>query len=124
MRSNRVSDPRRGERGTVAGRHGQRWRMRRTLMALEDRRLLSTIVVNNPTDTPVVGQIDLRQAIALANPNEREERDDHLLQQRRHLCHRDLTLSSTAGFSRWPASPGAHHRRPGKDRFRSGVSPH
>src|SRR5690242_12599587 len=42
-------------------------RLRPTLMALEDRRLLSTIVVNNPTDTPVVGRIDLRQAIALAN---------------------------------------------------------
>ena len=38
-------------------------------MMLEDRRLLSTIVVNNPTDTPVVGQIDLRQAISQANMN-------------------------------------------------------
>jgi hypothetical protein len=38
-------------------------------MALEDRELLSTIVVNNPTDTPVVGQIDLRQAISQANTN-------------------------------------------------------
>ena len=36
-------------------------------MALEDRRLLSTIVVNNPTDTPVTGEIDLRQAIIQAN---------------------------------------------------------
>ena len=36
---------------------------------LEDRRLLSTIVVNNPTDTPVVGHIDLRQAISQANTN-------------------------------------------------------
>jgi parallel beta-helix repeat protein len=36
-------------------------------MALEGRELLSTIVVNNPTDTPVVNQIDLRQAIAQAN---------------------------------------------------------
>ena len=27
--------------------------------ALEDRRLLATIVVNNPTDTPVTGQTDL-----------------------------------------------------------------
>jgi len=41
--------------------------MRPTLMALEDRRLLSTIVVNNPTDTPVVGETDLRQAIIQAN---------------------------------------------------------
>ena len=36
-------------------------------MTLEDRRLLSTIVVNNPTDTPVPGQTDLRQAIDQAN---------------------------------------------------------
>ena len=36
-------------------------------MALEDRWLLSTLVVNNPTDTPVVGETDLRQAIAEAN---------------------------------------------------------
>ena len=41
--------------------------MRPTLMALEDRRLLSTIVVNNPTDTPVAGLTDLRQAIDQAN---------------------------------------------------------
>ena len=37
--------------------------MQPTLLALEDRKLLSTIVVNNPTDTPVAGQIDLRQAL-------------------------------------------------------------
>ena len=47
--------------------------MRPTLLALEDRRLLSTIVVNNPTDTPVAGQIDLRQAIAQANTNGGDE---------------------------------------------------
>ena len=41
--------------------------MRPTLMALEDRRLLSMIVVNNATDTPVMGEIDLRQAIGMAN---------------------------------------------------------
>src|SRR5262249_21093855 len=45
----------------------RRPRMRPTLMTLEDRRLLSTIVVNNPTDTPVIGQTDLRQAIIQAN---------------------------------------------------------
>src|SRR6516164_5731912 len=67
MRRNRVGDPRSRRPGAVERR--QRRRMRPTLMALEDRRLLSTIVVNNPTDTPVVGQIDLRQAIALANTN-------------------------------------------------------
>ncbi len=41
--------------------------MRPTLVALEDRRLLSTFVVNNPTDTPVAGETDLRQAITSAN---------------------------------------------------------
>jgi len=46
-------------------------------MALEDRRLLSTIVVNNPTDTPVTGEIDLRQAIVQANSNG-GGRDHHL----------------------------------------------
>ena len=49
--------------------HARRRLMRPTLMALEDRRLLSTIVVNNPTDTPVAGQTDLRQAIGQANSN-------------------------------------------------------
>jgi len=48
-------------------RRRQPWRRRRPLLeSLEDRRLLATIVVNNPTDTPVAGQTDLRQAIALA----------------------------------------------------------
>src|SRR5271157_2212313 len=47
--------------------HARRRLTRPTLMALEDRRLLSTIVVNNPTDTPVAGQTDLRQAIVQAN---------------------------------------------------------
>ena len=42
-------------------------RRRPLLEGLEDRRLLATIVVNNPTDTPVAGQTDLRQAIALAD---------------------------------------------------------
>ena len=36
-------------------------------MELERRELLSTIVVNNSTDTPVANQTDLRQAIAQAN---------------------------------------------------------
>ena len=48
-------------------RRRDRRRMRPTLMALEDRRLLSMIVVNNATDTPVMGEIDLRQAIGMAN---------------------------------------------------------
>ena len=29
--------------------------------------MLSTFTVNNPTDSPVAGEIDLRQAIAMAN---------------------------------------------------------
>jgi len=44
-------------------------RARPALEALEDRWVPSTIVVNNPTDTPVVGEIDLRQAIVQANMN-------------------------------------------------------
>jgi hypothetical protein len=43
--------------------------MRPKVLALEDRRLMSTIVVNNPTDTPVMGETDLRQAIDQANSN-------------------------------------------------------
>jgi hypothetical protein len=45
----------------------RRHRMRPTLLALEECSLLSTIIVNNPTDTPATGQIDLRQAITQAN---------------------------------------------------------
>ena len=67
MIQNEARDQRSGGRGIVASRQRQRWRMQPTLLVLEDRRLLSTIVVNNPTDTPVKGQIDLRQAIGLAN---------------------------------------------------------
>src|ERR1700675_1167015 len=44
-------------------------RARPALEALEDRCVPSTIVVNNPTDTPVAGKIDLRQAIVQANKN-------------------------------------------------------
>jgi hypothetical protein len=61
----RVSDQRRSGRRTVKAR--KRWLMQPTLLVLEDRKLLSSIIVNNPTDIPVVGQIDLRQAIAQAN---------------------------------------------------------
>ena len=43
-----------------------RHRLRPTLTMLEDRQLLSTFIVNNPTDTPVTGQTDLRQAIVQA----------------------------------------------------------
>src|SRR6516162_6557650 len=44
------------------------FRARPTLQVLEDR-WVPSIIVNNPTDTPVAGQIDLRQAIAQANTN-------------------------------------------------------
>ena len=67
MSHNSSRDFRRGGRGTVEARKRRRWQP--TLLALEDRRLLSTIVVNNPTDTPVNGEIDLRQAIDQANSN-------------------------------------------------------
>ena len=66
MSHNLMRDQRRGGQGTI--RRRQRWRMRPTLLA-EERSLLSTIVVNNPTDTPVAGHTDLRQAIVLANTN-------------------------------------------------------
>ncbi len=45
--------------------HSRR-RRRPDLEVLEDRRLLAQIVVNNPTDSPVSGETDLRQAIAAA----------------------------------------------------------
>ena len=44
-----------------------RARLRPALMALEDRRLLANFIVTNPTDTPVAGETDLRQAVAAAN---------------------------------------------------------
>ena len=53
------------ERGTIAART-RRLAGRRSWRS-EGRELLSTIVVNNPTDTPVANQIDLHQAIAQAN---------------------------------------------------------
>jgi hypothetical protein len=52
---------------TVAGRQRKRRRIRPTLVALEERTLLSTFTVNNPTDTPVAGETDLRQATVEAN---------------------------------------------------------
>jgi hypothetical protein len=67
MSRNGAKVERTGTRATVKVRQRQLRRMRPTLVALEDRRLLSTFVVNNPTDTPVAGETDLRQAIASAN---------------------------------------------------------
>jgi hypothetical protein len=59
-----AKDRRRGESRRAEDR---RRRLRPTILALEERKLLSTIVVNNPTDTPLTGEIDLRQAIDMAN---------------------------------------------------------
>ncbi len=67
MIDNRASDQRRGGRGTVEARRRRRWRMQPTVLVLEERTMLSTFTVNNPTDSPVAGEIDLRQAIAMAN---------------------------------------------------------
>ncbi len=54
-------------RSRVASRPTRdRNRLRPTLTMLEDRRLLSSFIVNNPTDTPVAGETDLRQAIVQA----------------------------------------------------------
>ena len=66
---NRPSDQGSSGRRTVEVRKRRRCQLRPALLALEERTLLSSIVVNNPTDTPVVGQIDLRQAIGQANMN-------------------------------------------------------
>src|SRR5262249_13724438 len=44
-------------------------RCRPTVEVLEERWVPSTIVVNNPTNTPVAGLIDLREALAMANTN-------------------------------------------------------
>ena len=57
----------RSGRRTVVAR--KRRRFQPTLVGLEDRKLLSMFVVDNPTDMPVAGETDLRQAIALANTN-------------------------------------------------------
>ncbi len=69
MRHNSAGDRWAGGRGAAEARKRRLRLLRPTVLALEQRTLLSAIVVNNPTDTPVVGQIDLRQAIALANTN-------------------------------------------------------
>jgi hypothetical protein len=67
MRHTLMGNQRRGGRDTFHGR--RRWQSQPVLLELEARTLLSTIVVNNPTDTPVAGKTDLRQAIVQANAN-------------------------------------------------------
>ena len=69
MKFNLASDPRRGERGTVEARRRKRWRLRPTLLALEDRRLLSTFTVNSTGDSGTGSGLvgDLRYCITQAN---------------------------------------------------------
>ena len=62
MSRNGATDRRRGWRGAIAGR--ERRPMRPTVLALEDRRLLSTFTV---TDTADSGTGSLRDEIGLAN---------------------------------------------------------
>ena len=64
--------------------------------AMEDRRLLATIVVNNPTDTPVTGQTDLREAIALAHADS-GRRHDHLRLGRLRRRPQTITLDPANG---------------------------
>ena len=63
MSHNAASDQRRGGRGTVEAR--RRRRLRPTVMALEDRRLLSTFTVTNTLDDGSAGT--LRWAVGQAN---------------------------------------------------------
>ena len=59
-----------GSRGNGRKRAGFQVSLAPAIVSLEDRILLSaSIVVNNPTDTPVAGLTDLREAIAQANTN-------------------------------------------------------
>ena len=64
---NLASDPRRGGRETVEARKRRRWRLQPTLLALEDRRLLSTFPVTNNAVDDVNTTGTLRWAIAQAN---------------------------------------------------------
>ncbi len=66
MSHNGVRDQRRGGRRTVDGRQVQRRRTRPTVVALEDRRLMSTFTVTNTTDS---GPGSLRYEIDAANSN-------------------------------------------------------
>ncbi len=65
MLRNRMSDLRSGRPRAVARR--QRWRTRPTLMALEDRQLLSTFPVTSTADPATLTPGTLRYAVAQAN---------------------------------------------------------
>ncbi len=76
-------------------------RVRPILEALEDR-CVPSIVVNNPTDTAVAGETDLRQAIAQANTDEGAETitfDPMVFSTRQtiNLTGGQLELSDTTG---------------------------
>jgi hypothetical protein len=69
MNRNGARDQRRGKSGTVAGRRWPRRRIRPTVMALEERTLLSTYTVNSTGDTGTGSGLvgDLRYCITQAN---------------------------------------------------------
>ena len=67
MNRNGVRDRQRGKTGKSVAQNRHRLKTRPMVVPLEDRWLLSTFVVNNPTDSPVSGETDLRQAIAEIN---------------------------------------------------------
>ena len=69
MSHNLASDPRRG--GRERSRPGRRRRLRPTLLALEDRRLLSTFTVTNTGDTGTGAGSLGAAAIAQANCDRR-----------------------------------------------------
>ena len=72
------------------------------LEALEDRWVPSTIVVNNPSDTPVTGLIDLRQAIAMANTH---VGDDQITFDKT-VFNTPKTISLDSASSGWAAVAG------------------
>src|SRR3954464_1466439 len=65
MKVSTASDQRKSGRGSVEARRRQRRRLRPTLLALEDRQLLSTFTVNSTADDGSTGT--LRWAIDQAN---------------------------------------------------------
>ena len=71
MRTSLAWDQRRGGRATVEARkhRRRRWRLQPSLLALEDRRLLSTFTVNSTGDTGTGSGLvgDLRYCITQAN---------------------------------------------------------
>src|SRR6516162_3993884 len=67
MSHNRTSDERRSGRSTVEARKRRRRRLQPTLLALEDRRLLSTFSVISTADPAALTPGTLRYAVAQAN---------------------------------------------------------